>query len=388
MPAHPDPNHRILAHCQSGRPGPTLVAFAGIHGNEPAGIEACRLIADALDSGQIPFRGQFIAIAGNLQAIDQNIRFIQRDLNRSWDDGDIDGLRAQDPSRDVAEDIEQRALLDVLDPLNAQADAPIVYIDLHSTSGHGAPFCAMADTLRNRKIAFALPIPVILGLEECIETVLLGWLSDLGHIGLVIEGGQHNDPNTVDFLASALWLTLVAGELVLAENAPDLDGAYAKLETAARGLPQVVEILHREAIVPEQIFRMKPGYDNFQIVAHQEHLAEDREGDILAPMDGRILMPLYQNVGEDGFFITRDVDRRWLTASAWLRRLRLCRTLTWLPGVHRHPRFPDRWVVDPNVARWHTRNVFHLFGYRRRHQEGELEIYSRRRPDHHPIHRR
>jgi succinylglutamate desuccinylase len=55
-------------------------------------------------------------------------------------------------------------------------------------------------------------------------------------------------------------------------------------------------------------FKMRPGYINFQRIQQQEHLADDITGPIYAPMNGLILMPLYQSKGSDGFFIVEAQD--------------------------------------------------------------------------------
>ena len=51
------------------------------------------------------------------------------------------------------------------------------------------PFVLMSDTLANRKLAFALPIPVILGLEESIDGTLL-------EHSMIIYGAGMSDSNT------------------------------------------------------------------------------------------------------------------------------------------------------------------------------------------------
>jgi succinylglutamate desuccinylase len=53
---------------------------------------------------------------------------------------------------------------------------------------------------------------------------------------------------------------------------------------------------------------MRPGYANFQPIRRGEHLADDASGPVLAPEDGLILMPLYQSLGTDGFFLVQEVS--------------------------------------------------------------------------------
>jgi hypothetical protein len=99
----------------------------------------------------------------------------------------------------------------------------------------------------------------------------------------------------------------------------------------------VVEVRHRQAIVPEDHFTMEPGFRNFQDVRRGKVLARDRAGAIKASETGLILMPLYQPLGDDGFFLVRRVKRFWLTFSALLRKLKVGHYMHLLPGVRRDP---------------------------------------------------
>ena len=53
---------------------------------------------------------------------------------------------------------------------------------------------------------------------------------------------------------------------------------------------------------------MVEGYKNFQKVEEGEVLAQDKSGKIVAPEDALVLMPLYQQQGEDGFFLIKEVE--------------------------------------------------------------------------------
>ena len=48
---------------------------------------------------------------------------------------------------------------------------------------------------------------------------------------------------------------------------------------------------------------MLPGFEGFQKITAGQLLAYDDGVEVRAPMDGRILMPLYQQKGNEGFFI-------------------------------------------------------------------------------------
>ena len=370
---------RVLGSYWGGRQGTRLVAIAGLHGNEPAGVLAAQTVLRKLQERRPVFRGELIALGGNLAALERGFRFVARDLNRRWQADHLEALQAGRELESV-EDLQQRELAAIFRELHAGAEQPIAFLDLHSTSGPGAPFCVMADVLRNRPLALALGIPVILGLEETIDGTLLGWLVDQGHVGIAVEGGQHGSAETVANHEAALWIALVALGCLAPEAVEKLDGHRRQLAEGCRGLPRFVEIRHRHAVEPADEFRMLPGFANFQNVPQGQIVAHDRGGPLRAPERGRILMPLYQSLGDDGFFIARDVRAFWLRLSALLRRLRFDRLVPHLPGVRRHPELADQFLVDPRIARFFTVEIFHLLGYRRERPLAGRMIFSRRRP--------
>lgn len=376
----PRPWPRILGRHSGGRPGPTIVVFGGLHGNEPAGCEAMLRVFARITREALPVRGELWGLAGNLRGLAAGRRYLDRDLNRRWLRDDLARIVENGPEA-PCEDQEQLKLLTVLAPLMVAAHEPIVFFDLHSTSGPAAPFSCMANVLRNREIALALPIPVVLGLEEVLDGSLLGYLVDLGHIGVAVEGGQHTDPTTVDCHESAVWIMLVAAGALDAADLPDLALRRDRLARLAQGIPPVSEIRHRHVVRPiDKPFVMQPGLENFKTIARGQVVAHDAHGPVTAPIGGMMMLPRYQGLGDDGFFVARPVSSLALHASAALRRLRFDRLVPLLPGIRRHPQRPDHFVADPGVARSRVVDIFHLFGYRHVRTVGPDLVFARRAP--------
>jgi succinylglutamate desuccinylase len=355
---------------------------AGLHGNEPAGLAAIDRVVSGLAPLAGRVRGEVVALSGNRAALARNVRFVDRDLNRRWHDR---GLEAAAAGTDAtAEAREQRELLDQFEQLFAGAAGPVVFFDLHSTSGIGAPFSVIADTLRNRRIALALGIPIILGLEETLDASMLGYLTERGHTGVAVEGGEHRDPRTIDNLVAAAWLGLCAAGLLAPTDVPDLDRHRSQLAAVTRGLPRVVEIHHHHLVRDGDGFAMEPGFRSFQPVTRGQIVARSRRGPIAAPSSGRMLLPRYQGQGEDGFFLARDVTRAELELAHWARRLQLERVALRLPAVQAHPERRNHVVVDP---RWPgagtAARLLRYLGYRRRVDSRGALILARRRP--HPV---
>lgn len=110
---------------------------------------------------------------------------------------------------------------------------------------------------------------------------------------------------------------------------------------------------------------MRPGYVNFQPIARGETLASDWRGPIRADESGLILMPLYQALGDDGFFVARVVRPFWLGMSRVMRKSGAAGILHLLPGVRRQVDNPNVLFVNTRMARFFPLQLFHLFGFRK-----------------------
>ncbi len=362
------------------RPGPLVVCVGGIHGNEPSGVLAARAVLEKLAKGIPAFRGEFVALAGNLSALAQERRFVERDLNRQWIPERIEALRSgRIGEANGPEDVEQRELLAAMEEALTRHPGGAFFLDLHTSSAFGPPFLTIGDTLQNRAFALKIPIPVVLGLEEQIDGPLLEYINNLGHVTIGVEGGQHKAPEAKENLEAVLWHALVAAGNLAASSVPEGRSHRERLEKASLGIPRVLETHHRHSIAPEDGFRMSPGYRNLSPVVHGEIVAHDRSGPLRTREPGWLLLPLYQSLGSDGFFLAREVGSLDLKLSYGLRRLGLQRVAHWLPGVRRHPRYDGVLMVNTRVARLYPEELFHLLGFRKRRMQGDWLIVSRRR---------
>ena len=357
--------------------GPVLVCVAGLHGNEPAGVVGLGKVIERLESDPEGLRGELIGLLGNRCALVAGKRFLRRDLNRMWQLERLRRLHAGGAPEGPEEE-ELRALDRELAPLLAGASGRLHVLDLHTTSAPGPAFAVLDDTLANRAFALGLGVPLVLGLEEELDGPLLHYLVDRGAVAAGFESGQHEDPGAVDAAEAAVWLALEASGVLAPGSRPEPVAARRRLADGADGLPRVTEVVHRHPVAPGDGFAMAPGFLGFEPVDAGQALGRDRGGTIAAPRRGRLLMPLYQSQGDDGYFLVRDVRPLWLRLSTLLRRLRLERWLHLLPGVRRHPERPGAFVVDRRVARWYALEIFHLLGFRRHGGPGRELAVSRR----------
>jgi succinylglutamate desuccinylase len=356
-----------------------LVVVGSMHGNEPAGAEALEAVVRRITRESLLERGDFLAVVGNVEALDLGARYIDEDLNRHWSREALDRLRAAE-SLDRSEERERKELFEEVGKGFAAARGEIVLLDLHTTSGEGRPFAVFADTLRSRHFARRFPMPAILGLEENLEGTLADYVALLGHVAVAFEGGQHRDPASVLNLAAVVWIALA--ELAMVDSGTaGIEVELERLRRSTEGVPPILEVTYRHAIVPQDGFQMRPGFRSFERVVSGQVIADDAAGRVAVPSDGFLLMPLYQKLGNDGFFVAQRVWGFWLALSEVLRYLRAARIAHWLPGVSRLEGEPHALAVNRRVARWSSLPILHLLGFRRRSEAKGRLIVERRAHD-------
>jgi len=300
---------RLIGIYEGGIPGPLVVVFGAMHGNETAGIKAIELVFKMLEVEPITnpdfyFQGNLIGLIGNSAAYEKNQRFINKDLNRCWDQSKIKELSKSDNKH-----IEEGEILECLNiiqrAIRTYKPSILYVLDLHTTSSDGGIFSIVSDDPRSADIAKAFHAPVIKGLMTTLEGTTLHYFHKenmtIDTVAVTFESGQHRDPMSVNRAVSAIINCLKATKCVSANHVENIHDNI--LIEHAKGLPDAVQLLYKYTIGPEEKFNMKPGYENFQRIIKGEILAENESGVIKALTDGMILMPLYQEQGEDGFFI-------------------------------------------------------------------------------------
>lgn len=362
-----DPEARhALGRIDGDEPGPLVVVFCGIHGNEPAGVQALRRVFTRLRSDGIAVRGTLVGILGNVSACEKGVRFVDSDLNRLWTAERVERLR-NTPLEDclIVEERELWELIRIVDRLLDDApDEPTpVFIDLHTASAGGAPFAIASNTLDHMSLFRGLPIPILAGLEEQLSGLALQYLVTRDARTLAVEAGPHESEAAVEQLEDVLWLLLASSGAVDRDAVPDRRGRQRRLRALTRGLPPIVEVIHRHAVEERAAFEMTEGFQSFDMVDPGTRLATHHGQSVLAGRRARLLMPLYQERGEDGFFLGLDRDRPYLVLSAWFRRLRLEWILRLFPQVRPAEEYGDAWRVDRPERPW-VREALRFFGYR------------------------
>jgi succinylglutamate desuccinylase len=315
--------NRLIGNYTGAQHGALIIAIGAMHGNEPSGVRALQTLFQMLEDEPLHnptfrFKGKIIGLIGNVQAYERKVRFIEKDLNRQFLVGNIENLKSRPPSRKnldfvPQQDFEDLELIELLqtieNELNTYKPKKVIILDLHTTSADGGIFTIVAEDAESIAVASELHAPVVKGFVQGTGGTTIHYFKteNMGvpTFALSFEAGQHDDPLSEKRAIAWLVNALRATDCVQPED------VETKHEKILRGysdkLPKVVQLIDSHKITDSDNFKMMPNYKNFQAVKKGEKLATDKKGDIKAPEDCLILMPLYQTQGHDGFFLIKEI---------------------------------------------------------------------------------
>lgn len=304
---------RIIGSYEGQEEGPLFICLGAMHGNEPAGVKAVELVIKMLEvepirSPEFIYKGNFVGLIGNLEAFKQNKRFLDKDLNRSFDPEKLTDLyEAKDLDNEDKEFLELDKVIRSL--VHKYQPSRVILLDLHTTSSHGGIFTICRDKEEDIELGAAMHAPIVLGMLSGLKGTTLHYFTTenmgIETIPITFESGQHLEGLSVPRAVAGIINCMKAIDSI----DPDVVENHHEqiLIQYSEALPKVTKLVERYAISEGDGFVMKPGYLNFQSVSKGEVVAEDKNGPITISEDGRILMPLYQQQGEDGFFLVKEL---------------------------------------------------------------------------------
>ena len=368
--------NRIIGKIKGDTTKPTIVFFAGIHGNETSGVFALQEVLKNIQS--LNTQGSVYGISGNLKALEVNKRYIDEDLNRIWTHERL--LQLKNNHKLNIEEQEQTELFDILKGIITTNSGPFYFIDFHTTSSKTLPFITINDALINRKFSRLFPVPIVLGIEEYLNGPLLSYINELGFVSLGFESGQHDEVQAVSNHVSFAYLALVYTKILNKEDVVDYDKHYNRLKKASENESAISEVVHLHKIIGNEKFKMLNGFKSFQNIKKGTPLAISNNKEVVSKHDATLFMPLYQEVGDDGFFIIRRIRPFFLSLSAVLRKFKADNLLVLFPGISWEDKRKHVLQVNLKVARYFAKPIFHLFGYRnKRIDRTHVSLYNRER---------
>ena len=292
---------RILGQYTSNKPGPLLFITGGVHGNEPSGVQALQKVFAQLKQEQPEIKGTVVGVSGNHKALQANVRYIDEDLNRTWTEENIASKK-----QDSHEKKEMFSIIEVLEQFPEADFEKRYFLDCHTTSSASKPYISVQEVHDNDAWAHRFPPYIIRGFSDIVYGCIDHYLSRIGVTGFVFEGGQHTSPDAVKHHEGMIWLALSKAcdlDLNTLEKYPEA----ATYMEAMRAEQKTFEIEYRHEIKDGDSFKMEQGYENFQPIKKGELLAIHNGSEVRSEWDAFIFMPLYQDQGNDGFFIVREV---------------------------------------------------------------------------------
>lgn len=298
---------RVLGKYSKGKKGPALVITAGVHGNEPSGIFAFRRVFQTLTQMNLPIKGELTGLAGNMAALSQNVRLIDKDLNRVCYIENEQKLKAG-TALGYHESWEFGALVEEFEKAQHEGISELFFLELHTTSSASQPYISVNRDSGSFLFAKSFPLLIVKGIENYIPGHVDYYLNHKGHKGVTIEAGQHDSAEAIDNHEASIWLALVAIGCLSKEDVVKYDQYFDTLKRYSKDSHTSFEVIYRYEIAKDEYFQMNPGYNNFQKISKGEILATSDGRNIVSEWDARIFMPLYQSEGTDGFFVVQECE--------------------------------------------------------------------------------
>jgi succinylglutamate desuccinylase len=294
---------RILGKYTSGLEGPLLFVTGGVHGNEPSGVQALQRVFAELEKTKPKIKGTIVGVSGNKQALNQNKRYLDEDLNRTWTKENIESGK-----KETHEQKEMWEIIKVLEEYPEKDFTKRYFLDCHTTSSPSLPYISVQEVNDNDVWAHRFPTYIVRGFSDMVYGCIDHYLSRTGLTGFVLEAGQHTDEKSVENHEGVIWLALKEAcdlDLEQISSYPECVDRFAKKNAPDQ---KTFELVHRHGLEDGDEFKMQPGYENFQKIKKGEVLAIQNGKEVKSQWDARIFMPLYQAQGNDGFFVVQEVN--------------------------------------------------------------------------------
>lgn len=264
----------MIQTLKSNKTGPNLVIMAGVHGDEPCGLQA---FADVLPALSLS-RGTVSFVLGNPNAIAIHKREFHTNLNRLFRSDDALSLT----EKSTYEYQRSRELM----PLLSQADA---LLDIHSsTTDKTEPFIICES--QSYQCASYLPADtVVSGIDVLHPTGTDAYVNQSGGLGICIECGNHTDNTAKTVAVKAIHNFLQFFEV--------LDN------TNAVPAVKIQRYIHSDWLYRNQaVFTLRKSFSEFESLKKGDVIGIDGQTEIIAPHDGCIMFPHNRNTpGAEAF---------------------------------------------------------------------------------------
>lgn len=260
---------------EGDRPGKTAVIIGGVHGNEVCGVQ---FLENFLESNPKIQSGKLIVLFGNPKAIEQNLRFVDVNLNRLF--------RTEEELSEKEKNSYEYGRMKSIKPVLESAD---ILLDIHSSASiEATPFIICEQN--SVDIAKRLPFTRICsGWDEIQPGGADYFMNSIGKQGICIECGSNTDPENFKRteLAVKAFLETIGLKEGNTENTPE-----------KKFLRIFMQYKTKTHFMPEKVFA------DFEYVQKDQELGRDGDEVIRAPENAYILFSRERkNPNEEAFLL-------------------------------------------------------------------------------------
>lgn len=292
---------RILGKYTTNNEGPLLLVTAGVHGNEPSGVNALKKIFKELESSKPAIKGTFIGVKGNHKALEEGKRFIDEDLNRTWKDKNLQKTKAESH-----EQKEMQEIIEVLKEYSSDKFPERYFVDCHTTSSDSLPYVSVQEVGNNDEFAHNFPVYIVRGFSDIVDGSIDKYFSKQSITGFTFEAGQHTSETSQQNHEAIIWLALKNALELETEKVSGFSECVKVFDDQFKEGQKTFKIIYRHGLENDTEFKMEPGFENFEEISKGQLLAVQDGQEVRSEWDARIFMPLYQSQGNDGFFIIQE----------------------------------------------------------------------------------
>ncbi len=253
-----------------------LIISGAVHGNEPAGPKAMQMLRELISKNDWVLSGNVYGIISNPRALEQNVRFIEENLNRAFgrneNPASYEALRAEEISCWLTETVAKYHHSYLL--------------DLHSVSVGETRIAIFPQHTKKSKqwCEHVSPIPFVIGSDEHIlPGTLMGAMDKLGGISVSIECGNHTSEH-----GASVALQHIENALESLSMPNKKRTSYSR--TITYDQPKRTYIL-TDIIKPTNGFVFTHPVESETFLKKGEVFARDTLGERTAPYDCFIIMP-------------------------------------------------------------------------------------------------
>ena len=252
--------------------GPTVALFAGVHGNERAGIYALQELQKSLQVA----KGTVYLVYANPPAIEKNVRMCGKNLNRCF---------MPDNSGTSYEDKRARQLMKLLDQCDALLDLHMFYDD------QNVPFAICEQN--SVDIANLFDVDIISTNWDSIEPGATdGYMFNQGKVGICVECGPISKSNEYTDFAIRTVMQFLSYYDMLAE--PEM------YSTEPKRVIQTLYAVHKT----DESFVLQPGFHDFERLTSNTLIARENGKEYYGKSGECIIFPHYKaRIGEEAYII-------------------------------------------------------------------------------------